>query len=187
MCPPVAPPPERSLQEPCGPPSQTRAVRRRPPTPALSRGAALAKGCAVCGVHCGRSPALPSAHSPRLAQRDPHGWCSPTRCAPVALCMCACLSVTHCPVQAGAGEACLRVHAGAVVLKAQPLTRMAVHRRRRGEGVLPPGTPPPPPPDQSDHSGKNEMYNRENLVGHFWYTNFWVPDLPPPPSHTSLP
>ena len=25
------------------------------------------------------------------------------------------------------------------------------------------------------------------LLGHFWYTNFWFPDPPPPPSNTSLP
>ena len=26
--------------------------------------------------------------------------------------------------------------------------------------------------------GKNEIYHRENFMGHFWYTNFWDPDPP---------
>ena len=43
-----------------------------------------------------------------------------------------------------------------------------------GNGARPPD--PPPPPDGSDHCGeKNEIYHWENLVGPFWYTNFWVP------------
>ena len=42
------------------------------------------------------------------------------------------------------------------------------------------GTPPwtPHPPDQSDHSGKNEIYNGENPVRPFWLQKFWVPDPP---------
>ena len=46
------------------------------------------------------------------------------------------------------------------------------------------GTPPPlDPPLQTKVTikGNNEIYKRENLVGpFFWYTDFWVPDPPPP-------
>ena len=31
---------------------------------------------------------------------------------------------------------------------------------------------------QSDHCGKNEISNRKIWLGHFWYTNFWVPKIP---------
>ena len=52
------------------------------------------------------------------------------------------------------------------------------------------GTPPPPdaPPHQSDR-GKNEIYNRENLIGPFLVHKILGPSppLPPPPlSNTSL-
>ena len=52
-----------------------------------------------------------------------------------------------------------------------------------------PWTPPPSPPDQSDHRGKSTITKftiGKILPGHFWWTNFWVPDAPSP-SHTSLP
>ena len=54
--------------------------------------------------------------------------------------------------------------------------RMAVHRRR---------TPPPPDtpslPDQRDHRVKKAKFTiGKMLSGHVWYTNFWVPDPPPP-------
>ena len=63
--------------------------------------------------------------------------------------------------------------------------RMAVHRRRRG--VPPRWTTPLQ--TKVTIAGNNEIYNWENLSGHFWYTNFWVPDptstpffpCPPPP------
>ena len=38
----------------------------------------------------------------------------------------------------------------------------------QGRGTPPPILPPPTSPYQSDCSGKNEIYNRENLVGPFW-------------------
>ena len=48
------------------------------------------------------------------------------------------------------------------------------------EGGVPPPTGPPAFPDQTDH-------RRKILSGHFWSSNFWVPDPPPTsPSHTSL-
>ena len=37
---------------------------------------------------------------------------------------------------------------------------------------------PPPPPNQSDHRGKKRNAPLGRL-GHFWYTNFWVPDPTP--------
>ena len=50
-----------------------------------------------------------------------------------------------------------------------------------GGGPPPPG--PPPPPDQRDHSGKNKIYERENLVGPFLVHKLLgpIPPSPPPP------
>ena len=47
---------------------------------------------------------------------------------------------------------------------------------------------PPPPRGKVPIVRKNEIYNRENLIGPFLYAIFWVPDpLPPsPPPHVSL-
>ena len=39
---------------------------------------------------------------------------------------------------------------------------------------------PPPPHTKVTIVGKNEIYKRKNPIGHFWYTNFWVPDPPHP-------
>ena len=51
-------------------------------------------------------------------------------------------------------------------------------------------TPPPlgPPPLQTKVTiaGRNGILRGKFLLGHFCYTNFWVPSPPPPPSHTSL-
>ena len=44
---------------------------------------------------------------------------------------------------------------------------------------------PPPPPDQ--RVGKNEVYNPENLIGHFWYTHTFGSQTPPPPPALPLP
>ena len=60
---------------------------------------------------------------------------------------------------------------------------MAVHRRRRG-GY--------PPLSKVTIVGQNEIFPIGKIwLGHFWYTNSWVPDPPPssssyPPSNTSL-
>ena len=40
--------------------------------------------------------------------------------------------------------------------------------------------PPPPLPQTKLTIVTNETYRWINLAGHFWYTNFWVPDPPPP-------
>ena len=42
--------------------------------------------------------------------------------------------------------------------------------------IDPPGTSPPK--TKVTIEGKNEIYHLENLVGHFWYTNFG-PRTPP--------
>ena len=40
---------------------------------------------------------------------------------------------------------------------------------------------------QSVPSGKNMKFTEENIdLGHFWCTNFWVPD-PPPPNFECVP
>ena len=91
---------------------------------------------------------------------------------------------------------CVRVYAPAYPPPPQGSIGMAVHHRRTGAPPLPPGPPPPPLQTKVTIVGKNEIYNRENLVG---YTNFWVPDphpfppllifrCPPPPlTHTDTP
>ena len=56
---------------------------------------------------------------------------------------------------------------------------MAVHRRRRGGD--PPLDPPPPPQTKVTIAGKNEIYNRENLVGPFFGTQTFGSQTPPPP------
>ena len=76
---------------------------------------------------------------------------------------------------------------GKGVPHAQGSIGMAVHHRRSGGTPHPPLDPPPLTPAQSDFRGKNEIYHRENLVGPFWHTNFWVPDPPPPPPLLILP
>ena len=46
--------------------------------------------------------------------------------------------------------------------------------------------PPSPSPDQSDHRRKKRHFTIGKMwSGHFWYTNFWVPDPPPPRSNTA--
>ena len=50
--------------------------------------------------------------------------------------------------------------------------RKAVHCRWRGG--------PPPPQTKVTIVGKNEIYRWKIWLGHFKYTNFWVPDPPPP-------
>ena len=52
--------------------------------------------------------------------------------------------------------------------------------KSQGGGTPPPKTPSPPSPDQSDHSGKNEIYNRENLVRPFLVHQVLGPKPPPP-------
>ena len=42
--------------------------------------------------------------------------------------------------------------------------------------------PPPGPPPPVTIVGKNAVYDRAILPGHFWYTNCWVPSPPLPPS-----
>ena len=79
---------------------------------------------------------------------------------------------------------CFGTHGGMCPVCSQGSIRMAVHH----------WSPPPPPlPDQSDHSGQNEIHNRENLV--IFGTNFFwdsdpvliLPCLQPllclPPTH----
>ena len=46
---------------------------------------------------------------------------------------------------------------------------------------------PLPPPDQSDHSGKNETYHQENLVGPFLIHNLLGPRPPLPPCQPPAP
>ena len=50
-----------------------------------------------------------------------------------------------------------------------------------GGGWYPPTeSPPPPTRDQRDHRGtKRNSPSGKSDLGHFWYTNFWVPDPPP--------
>ena len=60
--------------------------------------------------------------------------------------------------------------------------RMAVHRRRRGG--IPPG---PLPQTKVTTAGKNEIYERENLVGPFLVHTLGSQNPPFPPSTTSLP
>ena len=72
---------------------------------------------------------------------------------------------------------CLRCPQGSIGIAGQ--------RWRRG--VTPSWKPPPP--TKVATVAKNEIWDRENLVGHFWCTTIWVsdPPFPPsPPSHTSL-
>ena len=52
-----------------------------------------------------------------------------------------------------------------------------------GGGGIPPPPLGPPSPDQSDCGGKKMKHTVGKIwSGHFWYTNFWVPDPPSPPS-----
>ena len=78
---------------------------------------------------------------------------------------------------------------------------MAVHSRSRGG--YPTLNPPPPrpvlilfparrrvphPPRPKRPSWETTKFTIGNMwLGHFWCTNFWVPDPPPPLSNTSLP
>ena len=43
------------------------------------------------------------------------------------------------------------------------------------------GVPPPSSQTKVTLVGKNEVYHRENLVSHFWYTNFGSQTPPPLP------
>ena len=64
-----------------------------------------------------------------------------------------------------------------------PATGDALERLKTtgGGGGTPLWTPFPPPPWIRFHNGK---FAKGNVcLGHFWYTNFWVPD--PPPSLSS--
>ena len=59
---------------------------------------------------------------------------------------------------------------------------MAVHHRRRGVN---PSLDPPPPQTKATIVGKNEIYNRENLIGPFLVQQL-LGLRPPPSSNTSL-
>ena len=50
-----------------------------------------------------------------------------------------------------------------------------------------PGTPPPSSQTKGTTVGENEIFRLENLIRHFWYTNFWVPAPAPPPPSPAFP
>ena len=47
------------------------------------------------------------------------------------------------------------------------------------EGTTPPPGPPPPTVDIA--VAKNDIYRRNNDLGHSWYAKFGIPDPSPPP------
>ena len=58
----------------------------------------------------------------------------------------------------------------------QRCIRTADKPGRRGGGV-----PPPPPPWARISWGEDMKFTKENIdLGYFWYTDFRVPDPPPP-------